>query len=124
MPTLSELIIAKKKPQPARPAGMILNDKPVPKVTHPPEDPAPRSLGASDGETIDMTPVQADSCIKDWHKAVNAFSTDLVIMRDPVDPERAWLAVRLDEAPDHPLLLKDFLIYDHPRMHRQPTEPF
>lgn len=84
----------------------------------------PRCLGASEGETIDVTPLAADQCIKDWHKAANAFSTELVIMRDPVDPERAWLAVRLEEEPLHPLLLKDLPIYDHPRAFRKPNEPF
>jgi len=84
----------------------------------------PRSLGATEGETIDVTPLEADECIKDWHKAVNAFATDLCIMRDPVDPERAWLAVRLEEAPRHPLLIKDLLIFDHPLAHRNPSEPF
>jgi hypothetical protein len=85
-----------------------------------PEDIAPRSLGATEGETIDVTPLHADEAIKDWHKAVNAFSTDLVIMRDPVDPERAWLAVRLEEDPRHPLLIKDLPIYEHPMARKDP----
>jgi hypothetical protein len=115
-------------------AGLVLNkDMPANPQGEPrgqatpvrgPEDMAPRSLGASEGETIDMTPLEADPCILDWHKAVNAFSTELCIMRDPVDPERAWLAVRLDEEPLHPLLLKDLPIYEHPRAHRKPNEPF
>jgi hypothetical protein len=114
--------------------GLILNkDMPCPPKGEPrgqatpvrgPEDIQPRSLGASEGEAIDVTPLAADQCIKDWHKAVSAFSTELVIMRDPVDPERAWLAVRLEEEPLHPLLLKDLPIYDHPRAFRKPNEPF
>jgi hypothetical protein len=113
-------------------AGLILNrDMPAPANGEPRGQATPvagpdlpRSLGASDGETIDMTPLNADSCIKDWHKAVNAFSTELCIMRDPIDPQRAWLAVRLEEDPLRPLLLKDLMIYDHPLAHRHPDEPF
>ena len=83
-----------------------------------------RSLGETDGEGIDLTPLTADQCIKDWHKAVNAFSTDLCIMRDPIDPERAWLAVRLEDEPMHPLLLRDLPLYEHPRTARQANQPF
>lgn len=83
-----------------------------------------RSLGETEGEGIDMTPMAADECIKDWHKAVNAFSTDLCIMRDPIDPERAWLAVRLEDEPLHPLLLRDLPLYEHPRTPRPTNQPF
>lgn len=84
----------------------------------------PRALGATEGETLDLTPLHADECIKDWHKAATAFSTELCIMRDPVDTERAWLAVRLEEDPRHPLLLKDLPIYEHPMTVRPVSEPF
>lgn len=111
--------------------GLVLNkDMPVPPkenrgqatpITGPEE---PRSLGQPVGEAIDMTPLEADDCIKNWHKAVAAFDTDLVLMRDPADPETAWLAVRLPEAPLDPILIKSLPLFDHPRAHRQPGEPF
>ena len=123
MPTLSELI-AQKKPQPARPAGMILNDKPVPKPAAPPEDPGPRSLSTTEGETIDMTPVSASKAEQTWHSALNAFESELCLMTDPKDPERAWIAVRLDGQEEWPILLKSFPLYQHPRTVRPDNEPF
>jgi len=89
-----------------------------------PDEIAQRCLVETEGETFDQTPLEADPCIKDWHKAVNAFSTDLCIMRDPIDPERAWLAVRLEDEPMHPLLLRDLPLYEHPRTARQANHPF
>lgn len=83
-----------------------------------------RSLGQPMGEAIDLTPLEADDCIRNWHKAVAAFDTDLVLMRDPMDPQRAWLAVRLEEAPMDPILIKSLPLFEHPRAHRQPAEPF
>lgn len=106
-------------------AGLILNrELPAPPQPEPSGPDLPRALGQTEGEAIDMTPLAADPCIKDWHKAVTAFSTELCLVRDPVDPERAWLAVRLDEDPMHPLLLKDLMLYEHPRTQRPPNEPF
>jgi hypothetical protein len=40
-------------------------------------------------------------------------------MRDPVDSERAWLAVRLKGREEDPLLLKSFMLFDHPRQTRE-----
>lgn len=142
--TLSERIeldaldarLAPVKPEAAasarKTAGLILNrempalpnGEPRGQATKVAGPDVPRSLGSSDGEGIDVTPLDADACIKDWHKAVNAFATDLCIMRDPLDPQRAWLAVRLEDEPLHPLLIKDLLIYDHPMAERRPNEPF
>jgi hypothetical protein len=42
-------------------------------------------------------------------------------MRDPVDSERGWLALRLDGQP-LPLLLKSFMLFDHPQTVR--SQPF
>jgi hypothetical protein len=83
-----------------------------------------RSLGETEGEALPLAPLAADKCIKDWHKALTAFETELVIMNDPVDPERAWLAVRMEEEPMNPLLLKALPFYEHPRTVRPASEPF
>lgn len=106
-------------------AALILNrDMPVPaKVQQAPAD-LPRSLAQSEGEAMDMTPVGATPTEQAWHKAAQSLSTDLCIVRDWKDPERAWLAVRLPECPDYPILIKDLPLFDHPRTARQPNEPF
>jgi hypothetical protein len=83
-----------------------------------------RSLSLTEGEALPLAPMEADPCIKDWHRAMTAFETELVVMNDPLDPERAWLAVRLDEDPLHPLLLKALPFYEHPRTVRPENEPF
>jgi len=83
-----------------------------------------RSLGETEGEALPLAPLAADKCIKDWHKALTAFETELVIMSDPLEPERAWLAVRMEEEPMNPLLLKALPFYEHPRTVRPASEPF
>lgn len=78
-----------------------------------------RSLGAEDGETLDMTPLDARQAEAAWHAAFNAFESELCLMRDPKDPERAWIAVRLLGQEDWPILLKSLPLYEHPRTVRE-----
>jgi len=83
-----------------------------------------RSLSATDGEAIPMTPMEADASVTAWHAALNAFESELCLMTDPHDPERAWIAVRLDGQEQWPILLKSFPLYEHPRTVRPPDKPF
>ena len=82
-------------------------------------EPEPRALGMTEGESLDLTPVNADETTARWHACLNAFETELCVMRDPVDSERAWLAVRLKGREEDPLLLKSFMLFDHPRQIRE-----
>ena len=80
-----------------------------------------RSLSQTQGEAIPMTPANADKEVATWHAAINAFETELCLMRDPVDSARGWLALRLD-GQEMPLLLKSFMLFDHPQTVR--SQPF
>ena len=80
-----------------------------------------RSLSLPQGEALPVLPVAADAATTAWHAAINAFESELCLMRDPVDSERGWLALRLDGQP-LPLLLKSFMLFDHPQPVR--SQPF
>jgi len=80
-----------------------------------------RSLSQPQGEAVPVLPVTADRQTTAWHAAINAFESELCLMRDPVDSERGWLALRLD-GQEMPLLLKSFMLFDHPQTVR--SQPF
>lgn len=80
-----------------------------------------RSLSQTQGEAVPVLPVTADRQTTAWHAAINAFETELCLMRDPTDSERGWLALRLD-GQEMPLLLKSFMLFDHPQTVR--SQPF
>lgn len=156
MPTIAELIAAKKaaeqaaaaqaeSPAPApqsplgkpRTAGLVLtkdmpkgmeNGEPrgqrTPIAETLPNQMDRRSLSEADGEAIPLTPTNASKAVSMWHEAMNAFQSDLCLMRDPNNPEFAWFAVRLDHLPSDPLLLHRLPLYEHPRTVRPDNEPF
>lgn len=64
-----------------------------------------RSLSQRQGEAIPMTPLNAESEATTWHQAMNSYETDLVVMRDPIEPNVAWLAVRPERSELPPILL-------------------
>jgi hypothetical protein len=158
MPTIAEIIAAKKaaagstpaKPAPStqptaadleveaainridppgkRRAGLVVSNKTplqpaviAEKVAHKEN----RSLSQTSGEAIPMVPVNADPEEQTWHAALNAFETELCLMRDPQDSEVAWLAVRSYRAGMPPILLHrlPWILWDQPH---NPTdrEPF
>jgi len=80
-----------------------------------------RSLSQPQGEAVPVLPVAADAATTAWHQAINAFESELCLMRDPTDSERGWLALRLD-GQAQPLLLKSFMLFDHPQTVR--SQPF
>jgi len=129
MLTIAEKIAAQqaeKQGKPTRPpaASMILKrDTPPSSLS---SLPSPRSLSASVGEAIDMTPTNADAETATWHQALNAYDSMLCLMRDPYEPEVVWLAVRADRPSLPPILIHrlPWVIYDHPSTPRHPNEPF
>lgn len=95
--------------------SMILTDAPLP----PKPDPAPpaqtpevRSLGSHRGEMIDLCPAGASEQVREWNQAALQPETSLCLVRDKSDPERAWLAVRMDHANRTPILLMSLPLYD------------
>lgn len=93
-------------------------------ISGPPEEPEPRSLSETELEAIPMVPLDADEKLATWHAALNAFESELCLMTDPKDPERAWIAVRLDGQEHLPILLKSLPLYEHPRTQRPENAPF
>lgn len=149
MPTIAEIIAAKKAALPPAPPG--LEHHPDPKSTagkrtetltdrletaaainriDPPgkyqarvaaglilsEQPANRSLSQATGEGIDITPTAADAEVTTWHQSLNAYESDLVVMRDPATPEACWLACRPRRVGLPPILLHrlPWLMFEHP----------
>jgi hypothetical protein len=84
-----------------------------------------RSLSRTNGEAIPMVPINADPEETTWHAALNAFETELCLMRDPQDSEVAWLAVRSYRAGMPPILLHrlPWVIWNYPHPPTE-NEPF
>jgi hypothetical protein len=158
MPTIAEIIAAKKaaaasqpKPAPAPPqptaadleveaainridppgkrrAGLVISSKtPLPKaeIAEKAAYKEERSLSQTSGEAIPMVPINADEMTTTWHAALNAFESELCLMRDPTDSDVAWLAVKSYRTGMPPILLHrlPWTLWDQPHT---PTdqEPF
>ena len=136
--TLAEKIAARKAeraaaqpttlPTPGKPRGLVLSSK-APELPIRPPTPAPesdeRSLGLTQGQAIDMTPVDALPQTRTWHQALNAFESELVVTNDPLDPTHSWLAVfpkGVKDAP--PILLHRLQFFEHPATKRPANHPF
>lgn len=105
---------------PDKPRGIVLSKEPIapePRGQATPilTDDAPRSMGQPNGEGIDLTPIDATPAQANWHAAVNAPLTELVIMSDPRDDEVAWIAIRNPDQPFDPILLYPLPFWEHPR---------
>lgn len=141
MATIAEIIAAREaakvasntSPAPKQPGkptsvGLVLTKAlpPEPKTAESPMLPLVdrRSLSEPEGEAIPMTPMDAPPSIQSWHQAMNAFQTDLCLVRDPLNPEYAWLAVRFEDQPSNPILLHKLILWEHPRTVRPENEPF
>jgi len=81
-----------------------------------------RSLSATQGEAIPMVPLNADPETQTWHAALNAFETELCVMRDPVDSEAVWLAVKSYRDGMPPILLHrlPWILWEHPAANKDP----
>lgn len=81
-----------------------------------------RSLSATQGEVIPMTPSNADAETQTWHAAINAFETELCVMRDPQDLEVVWLAVRSYRDGMPPILIHrlPWTLWEHPAANKDP----
>lgn len=111
-----------------RRAGLILSSKtPLPKaeIAEKAAHAERRSISLPAGEAIPMVPLNADKEMRTWHEALNAFESELCVMRDPKESEVIWLAVRSSRKGMPPILLHrlPWLLWDYPRT---PTdlEPF
>ena len=84
-----------------------------------------RSLSQTNGEAIPMMPSNADAETQTWHSALNAFESELCLMRDPMDSEVAWLAIRPYRDGMPPILLHrlPWLMWDYPHTPTD-SEPF
>lgn len=92
----------------ARSGGIVLTSTP-PAPQPPPtpkadEDPR-RSLTVPTGQDIPVTPVGADPETATWHEAMQAFESELCLVRHPSEPEQAWLAVKPDRPGLAPILI-------------------
>ena len=140
MASIAQLLAAKKKlatgPAPApddtqeavdrispgKRQSIVLTRSPE-KVVQPQPQPMEievRSLAATDGELVPVVPTTATAGEIAWHQAMNSFETDLVLMPDPIDPERGWIAIRAKGMEQHPILLKSFPLYQHPQSKQDP----
>jgi hypothetical protein len=81
-----------------------------------------RSLSATQGEAIPMTPSNATAEERTWHEACNAFESELCVMRDPQDSESVWLAVRPNRQGLPPILIHrlPWTLWEHPAANKDP----
>jgi hypothetical protein len=82
-----------------------------------------RSLSETEGEGIPLLPLESTPEETLWRIAMTGFESELCLMTDPVDAERAWLAVRFTET-HPPILLHSLPLYQHPRTVHPDEEPF
>lgn len=114
-------------PTPGKPGGLVLSSKapeptPLPRWAPELEE---RSLALPQGQTIDMTPIDALPQTKTWHQALNAFESELAITNDPLDPTHSWLAVFPKGVKDaSPILLHRLQFFEHPATQRPANHPF
>ena len=111
-----------------RAAGLVLSIKTKPQpaeVVEKAHHAALRSLSRSEGEAIPMTPTNADKEVETWHEALNSFESSLCVMRDSMDSDVVWLAVRPDRRDLPPILLcrLPWTLWDYPTAVTE-EEPF
>jgi hypothetical protein len=75
-----------------------------------------RSLSETQGEAIPLTPCNASKEVETWHEALNAFESQLCVMRDPLDSDAVWLAIRPDRDGLPPILIHrlPWTLWDYP----------
>lgn len=75
-----------------------------------------RSLSQPQGEAIPLTPCNASREVTTWHEAMNAFESQLCVMRDPLDSDVIWLAIRPDREGLPPILIHrlPWTLWDYP----------
>jgi len=123
-----EAAINRIDPPGKRRAGLVISSKtPLPKaeIAEKAAHKENRSLSQTSGEAIPMVPSNATPEQTTWHAASNAFETELCVMRDPMDSEVAWLAIRPYRDGMPPILLHrlPWLMWDYPHTPTD-SEPF
>ena len=104
MPSLKELIEAKKKNR----RGLTLSGGPsAPPQKQESKPPEPRELGQNrPGEQIPFEFPTEDKAKDGWLRAKQAFDTEMGIMIDPGEnPEFAWIAIQRKDDPSNLILL-------------------
>lgn len=120
-----EAAINRIDPPGKRRAGLVVSAKPLPAPATTPQQPAQpeeRSLSATASEAIPMTPSNADTEIQTWHAALNAFESELCVMRDPMDSDVVWLAVKSYRDGLPPILIHRlrWILWEHPAAIKDP----
>lgn len=75
-----------------------------------------RSLTETKGEAISLTPCNATKEVWTLHEALNSFASALCAMRDPLDSDVVWLAIRPDREGLPPILIHrlPWILWDYP----------
>ena len=75
-----------------------------------------RRLSQPEGDAIPLTPCNATQEVETWHEAMNAFESQLCVMRDPLDSDVIWLAIRADRDGLPPILIHrlPWTLWDYP----------
>lgn len=107
-----------------RRAGLVLSAKtplPAAEIAEKAHHKELRSLSETKGEAIPLTPCNASREIETWHEAMNSFESALCVMRDPLDSDVVWLAIRADREGLPPILIHrlPWIIWEYPH---PPTE--
>jgi hypothetical protein len=102
-----------------RRAGLVLSAKTPPQPAETAEKAHHkelRSLSQLEGEAIPLTPCNASQEVETWHEAMNAFESQLCVMRDPLDSDVIWLAIRADRDGLPPILIHrlPWTLWDYP----------
>jgi len=114
-----EAVIDRIDPPGKRRAGLVLSAKTPLQPAETAEKAhhaALRSLSQPEGEAIPLTPCNASTEVETWHEAMNAFESQLCAMRDPLDSDVIWLAIRADRDGLPPILLHrlPWTLWDYP----------
>lgn len=101
-----------------RRAGLVLSAKtplPAAEIAEKAHHKELRSLRRR-GEAIPLTPCNATREVETWHEALNSFESALCVMRDPLDSDVVWLAIRADRNGLPPILIHrlPWTLWDHP----------
>lgn len=120
-----EAAINRIDPPGKRRAGLVVSaNKPLApaEIEKKAAQPEERSLSATQGEAIPMTPSNADAETQTWNAALNAFESELCVMRDPQDSEVVWLAVKSYRDGMPPILIHrlPWTLWDHPAANKDP----
>jgi len=122
---LTEAINRIDPPGKRKGGSLVLNNAPLPPEPKPIVPEEPRALGARVGESLTVLPDAASAEVLAWDEIKHAFTTDLVIMSDPVPgAEHAWIALKPASLGLRPILIHKLPFWIHPETIKAPGDPF